>query len=85
MADQPNDAPAPEAPRSFVTTHRGTFHGSTVDYRCLAGETHLPGADGEPHASIFTFSYLADDAGPLESRPVIFAFSSSQRDLAQRK
>ena len=71
------DAPPPSiaTPRSFETRHEGSFNGQHVAYRCLAGETHLPGADGEPHASIFTFSYLADDAGPLESRPVIFAFN----------
>ena len=74
MADQPNDAPAPEAPRSFVTTHRGAFHDSTVEYRCVAGETPLPGADGKPWVSLFSFAYVVETADPA-TRPVTFIFN----------
>ena len=72
MTDTPQAVPAP---RSFETRHEGSFNGRQLAYRCVAGETHLPDAKGEPRASIFAFSYLADDAGPAETRPVIFAFN----------
>ena len=72
MTDTPPTVPAP---RSFETRHEGSFNGRQLAYRCVAGETHLPDAKGEPRASIFAFSYLADDAGPAETRPVIFAFN----------
>ncbi len=74
MTDTPPPPNVP-APRHFETRHEGSFNGKHVGYRCIAAETHLPDAKGEPRASLFTFSYLADDAGPPESRPVIFAFN----------
>src|ERR1019366_3583637 len=65
--------PPPAEPRRFETRHRGTFHGAEIAYRCVAGETHLPDDKGEPRASIFSFSYLADTDD--SSRPVTFAFN----------
>src|SRR5580658_1958667 len=65
--------PPPAEPRRFDTHHRGTFHGAEIAYRCVAGETHLPDAKGDPHASIFSFAYLADSENP--ARPVTFAFN----------
>ncbi len=66
--------PAPEAPRSFETQHEGRFHDTLVPYRAIAAETHVPGPDGKPWASIFSFSYLADAPDP-ERRPVTFIFN----------
>ncbi|MCW3477017.1 S10 family peptidase [Limobrevibacterium gyesilva] len=80
MTTEPTSAPAaptappPAAPASFETRHDGTFHGTGLAYRCLAAETHLPDAKGEPRASVFSFSYLVDDAAP-ETRPVTFVFN----------
>lgn len=66
--------PAPAAPKRFETTHAGLFHGREIAYRCVAGETHLPGPDGTPKASIFSFSYLANAESPA-ARPVMFIFN----------
>jgi carboxypeptidase C (cathepsin A) len=71
--ETPTPPPPAAPPRRFETRHRGSFGGSEIAYRCVAGETHLPDAKGEPRASIFSFSYLADadDA----TRPVTFTFN----------
>ena len=79
MTDTTNATPV-AAPRVFETRHEGNFGGRHVAYRCIAGETHLPdpkGADakGEAQCSLFSFSYLAEEAGAPEGRPVVFAFN----------
>ena len=70
----PAPAPAPAPPKTFESRHEGTFHGTTVAYRAIAGELHLPDAKGEPRASVFSFSYLSD-AAAAETRPVTFIFN----------
>jgi carboxypeptidase C (cathepsin A) len=70
-ADTP-PVPVPP-PRSFETQHSGRFGGKEVPYRCVAGEIHLEDAEGKPRASVFSFSYLAEDDDP--SRPVTFLFN----------
>jgi carboxypeptidase C (cathepsin A) len=79
MTDKTDSAapeqPAPAAPpRRFETRHSGTFHDAFVEYRCVAAETHLEDAEGNPRASIFSFSYLADSKAPAD-RPVTFLFN----------
>jgi carboxypeptidase C (cathepsin A) len=64
--------PVPE-PVMFTSTHTGTFGGQKMTYRVEAGETHIPGKDGEAAASLFTISYIRENArGP---RPVSFVFN----------
>lgn len=60
-------------PVSFVSERTGRFHGRTVRYRSEAGEIYLRNDDGEPTASLFTFSYIQDDAS--SDRPVTFVFN----------
>ena len=67
----PAASPAPA--RSFITRHAGRFHGADIAYRCIAGETRLPDAEGAPRASIFSFSYIADPDDP--ARPITFIFN----------
>lgn len=68
------EAPSPaEPPRRYETTHEGAFHGVSLRYRCVAGETLLPDDTGKPRASVFSFSYLAE--GMDENRPVSFLFN----------
>jgi carboxypeptidase C (cathepsin A) len=74
MTDTPSPPNVP-APRRFETRHAGSFNGKHVAYRCIAGETHLLDAKDAPRAAIFAFSYLAEEAGPPEGRPVVFAFN----------
>ncbi|MEZ6012010.1 MAG: peptidase S10 [Hyphomonas sp.] len=64
--------PIPD-PVMFETKHSGTFGGVKMAYTVEAGETYIKGEDGEPAASLFTTSYIADKAGP--SRPVTFVFN----------
>lgn len=74
MTDTPEATPPLPAPARFETRHEGLFHGQSVAYRCVAGETHLPDAEGVPRASVFSFSYLADISEP-SARPVMFIFN----------
>jgi len=66
--------PIPEA-RSFVTQHSGKFNGQLIRYTATAGETYLRDKDGEPKATIFSFSYIKNDASKDESRPVTFIWN----------
>jgi carboxypeptidase C (cathepsin A) len=73
MSESVPPVPPTEAPRSFETRHEGIFNGEAVAYRCVAAETHLPDDKGEPRASVFSFSYLAEGDDPR--RPVTFMFN----------
>ena len=78
MPDDMTEAPSPTnipEPRVFETRHEGRFNGTPVSYRCVAGETHVPDAKGDVRASVFAFSYIADERGPPEERAVVFAFN----------
>ena len=59
---------------TFETRHHGVFHDTPIDYRCIAGEMHLPDEDGKPRVSLFSFTYLADSDHP-SARPVSFVFN----------
>ncbi len=77
MSDPNPSAPTPkppEPPRLFESRGHASFHGTDIAYRCLAGETRLPDAKGEPRASIFSFAYLADSDAP-HLRPITFLFN----------
>jgi carboxypeptidase C (cathepsin A) len=74
-----DDKQKPEAPaaeeKHFVTHREGTFYGTRVSYRAIAGETHLRDKSGQLRASLFTFAYFAEtDADPSE-RPLTFLFN----------
>lgn len=58
---------------SFVTHHNSRIRGRNIAYTATAGETLLRNGRGEPTASLFSFTYVKDDA-PLD-RPVIFVFN----------
>lgn len=62
-------------PREFVTEHRGSFNGRTLQYRVRAGETYLRDVDGEPTAAIFSFDYLALENNDRAQRPVTFVWN----------
>ena len=66
--------PIPEA-RSFVTQHSGKFNGQLIRYTATAGETYLRDKEGEPKATIFSFSYIKNDVGKDETRPVTFIWN----------
>lgn len=58
-------------PRKFVTQHEVKVAGQRVRFTATAGETYLYTDNGEPSASIFSYSYTKD-AAPAASRPVMF-------------
>jgi carboxypeptidase C (cathepsin A) len=68
------DESVPE-PTRFVTTHRGRFKGSSVEYTATAGETYVRDKNGNPRASIFTFAYTKTNLASGEVRPVTFLWN----------
>jgi len=69
-----DDAPAIPPPTVSVTRHTGTFGGTRIAYRAIAGDTYLKDKDGKPLASITSYSYIKD--GPVDpKRPVTFLWN----------
>lgn len=77
------DKPAPKddiadaaipAPVRSITRHSGTFGGTRIAYRAIAGDTYLKDKDGKPLASITSYSYIKE--GPVDpNRPVTFLWN----------
>jgi carboxypeptidase C (cathepsin A) len=61
--------------RSFVTTHRGVFGGTTITYLATAGDTFLTDSHGSPTAAVFSFTYSRQSVKDLSKRPVLFIFN----------
>lgn len=74
VADEKEVAEIPE-PTRFVSEHSGRFNGEHIDYTATAGETYLRDLEGEPTATIFTFSYIKTNLSDGESRPVTFVWN----------
>ncbi len=74
---QQQPAPAKAAPpvQSYVSHHEGRFNGVTVSYTATAADTVLENRDGQPAATIFSFSYTRDDVEDPTARPVVFIFN----------
>jgi carboxypeptidase C (cathepsin A) len=71
------DKPAPSAnepPARVETSHTITLAGKKLDYRAVAETIGLVDQKGEPSASVYTVSYLAD-APAGQRRPVAFVFN----------
>ncbi|MBF7074337.1 peptidase S10 [Glaciecola sp. MH2013] len=66
---------AVSSPDMVISTHKGKFNGKTVNYKVMAGDTHLLDAKGEPQASIFSTAYIKTNDKDSESRPIIFVFN----------
>ena len=64
--------PIPD-PVMFVSSHKGVFGSERLTYRVEAGETYIDNDEGEPTASLFTTSYIKENAGA--QRPVTFVFN----------
>src|SRR5437763_14506381 len=70
-----DDKPSPgEPPARAETRHTITLAGRPLDYRAIAETIGLTDTKGEPTASIYTVSYLAD-APQGQRRPVAFVFN----------
>jgi carboxypeptidase C (cathepsin A) len=66
--------PPSDLPARVETRHAITVAGSPLEYRAVAETISLTTQKGEPSASIFTVSYLAEAAAEKE-RPVAFVFN----------
>jgi carboxypeptidase C (cathepsin A) len=61
-------------PIIFETSHQGTFHGKSISYKAIAGETYLKNSDGDPTAAVWSTTYVKDEPDPSK-RPVLFIFN----------
>ena len=75
FAGQPDEEPPPYEPRSFVSQASVQIGGARVRYRAIAEDMGITDADGEPVASVFSFTYLRQGVGDASRRPVVFAFN----------
>lgn len=75
-ADPDDKPPAPSTalPARVETHHTITLAGRPLDYRAVAETIGLTNRNGEPAASIYTVSYLADTPEGAH-RPVAFVFN----------
>lgn len=64
--------PVPD-PVMFESKHTGVFGNEKIAYRVEAGETYIPNDAGDPAASLFTISYIRENANA--DRPVTFVFN----------
>ncbi len=71
--DKPAPA-APELPARVETPHTINLAGKPLDYRAVAETIGLTDPKGDPVASVYTVSYLADPPAGQE-RPVAFVFN----------
>lgn len=62
-------------PRVFETMGSVNAGGRTIRYKATAGETFLLDDKGEPTASIFATSYVAEGFSDPKTRPVAFIFN----------
>lgn len=62
-------------PRVYESTGQVNANGTRVRYTVTAGETYLRDADGNPTASIFSTTYIADGHADPRTRPVAFVFN----------
>ncbi|EKB49226.1 S10 family peptidase [Cecembia lonarensis] len=61
-------------PLVFETLHDGVFHGKSIKYKAIAGETHLKNGDGETVAALWSTAYLKEEPNSAK-RPVMFIFN----------
>ena len=58
-----------------VTHHHIRLGGEELKYTATAGLMPIKDSKGETEARIFFMAYTRDDAGPVESRPLLFSFN----------
>jgi carboxypeptidase C (cathepsin A) len=74
-AENASDSAAMDEPRHFEKKARITANGKSVSYKVIAGETFIKNDKGEPVASIFSTTYIADGFSDPRTRPVAFIFN----------
>lgn len=75
-ADDEKSKSAPVEPvKTYEVEKSGTFGGTKLRYKAIAGETHLKNEKGEETAAIFSVTYLRTDVKNNAERPVFFIFN----------
>src|SRR5688572_14630235 len=64
-----------EAPKSFTSSHTGTFQGTKVAYTATVGETILENEKGEREAAIWSTAYVKDGVEDPAGRAVTFLWN----------
>ena len=67
----------------FSQNLSGKFNGETIQYRAIAGETHVCDEKAAPVASFFTVAYLKSNVENVSTRPVTFLFNGGPGSSAQ--
>jgi len=73
--DNTSETADKDAPRVFEKKARITANGKSISYKVIAAETFLKNEKGEPAASIFSTSYIADGFPDPRTRAVAFIFN----------
>ncbi|MBL4618871.1 MAG: hypothetical protein JKX88_02075 [Marinicaulis sp.] len=73
--DNTSETADKDEPRVFEKKARITANGKSISYKVIAAETFLKNEKGEPAASIFSTSYIADGFPDPRTRPVAFIFN----------
>lgn len=66
---------AVDGPHVFTSEHSGVFDGHRLRYRVTVAETIIEDPGAVPAADLYSFSYVAEGAGPAAARPVMFIFN----------
>jgi len=74
-AENASDGAVKDEPRHYEKKARITANGKSVSYKVIAGETFIKNDKGEPVASIFSTTYIADGFSDPRTRPVAFIFN----------
>ena len=72
--EKTDSKPIPK-PKSFITSHQGTFGGKTIKYKATAKETYLKDQQGNPVASFWSVAYTQEGVQNHSKRPVTFVFN----------
>ena len=72
---QTGDEAMTPKPRVFHSQGSVSANGRTIRYKATAGETFIRDDKGEPTASIFSTTYIADGYADPKTRPVAFIFN----------
>ncbi|MEX0643693.1 MAG: hypothetical protein WD076_00155 [Parvularculaceae bacterium] len=73
--DEKSDEAKKPEPREFLSSGSVTAGGKSIRYKTIAGETFIVDDKGEPRASIFSTSYIAEGFPDPKKRPVAFIYN----------
>ncbi len=64
-----------DKPAHFETQHSGSFNGTKISYKAIAGDTFIRDENGNPTATFFSTAYIKDGVKDSSTRPVTFIFN----------